>query len=106
MNLAARVLRPGPISPPSTGDCRIAPLVIATVARLLSIYNPYFVVFSRSIVERSKPVTDEDATYYQQTPSEFASDLMQIKQAGANMVGGCCGTNPEFIQAMVGAISA
>ncbi len=52
-----------------------------------------------------KPVTDEDATYYQQTPSEFAQDLKQIKEAGADMVGGCCGTNPEFIQTMATAIS-
>ena len=52
-----------------------------------------------------KPVTDEDVTYYQQTPSEFASDLRQIKEAGADMVGGCCGTNPEFIESMIAAIS-
>jgi 5-methyltetrahydrofolate--homocysteine methyltransferase len=52
-----------------------------------------------------KPVTDEDVTYYEQTPSEFALDLKKIKAAGANMVGGCCGTNPEFIQTMAEAIS-
>ncbi|MCK5203660.1 MAG: homocysteine S-methyltransferase family protein, partial [Desulfobacterales bacterium] len=52
-----------------------------------------------------KPVTDEDVTYYEQTPSEFALDLKKIKEAGANMVGGCCGTNPEFIQTMAAAIS-
>ena len=52
-----------------------------------------------------KPVTDVDVTYYQQTPGEFAQDLKQIKEAGADMVGGCCGTNPEFIQTMIGAIS-
>ena len=52
-----------------------------------------------------KPVTDEDVTYYQQTPSEFAQDLKQIKEAGADMVGGCCGTSPEFIQTMTAAIS-
>jgi 5-methyltetrahydrofolate--homocysteine methyltransferase len=52
-----------------------------------------------------KPVTEEDVTYYQQTPSEFALDLKQIKEAGADMVGGCCGTNPEFIQNMIAALS-
>jgi 5-methyltetrahydrofolate--homocysteine methyltransferase len=52
-----------------------------------------------------KPVTDEDVTYYEQTPSEFALDLKKIKEAGADMVGGCCGTNPEFIQTMAAAIS-
>ena len=52
-----------------------------------------------------KPVADEDITYYEQTPSEFALDLKKISEAGAGMVGGCCGTNPEFIQTMAAAIS-
>ncbi|MHC4105640.1 MAG: homocysteine S-methyltransferase family protein [Planctomycetota bacterium] len=43
--------------------------------------------------------------YYEQTPLEFALDLKMIKEAGADMVGGCCGTNPEFIQTMTAAIS-
>jgi 5-methyltetrahydrofolate--homocysteine methyltransferase len=52
-----------------------------------------------------KPVADGDRTYYQQTAAEFALDLKEIKEAGADMVGGCCGTNPEFIQTMTAAIS-
>ncbi|MGD2185401.1 MAG: homocysteine S-methyltransferase family protein [Desulfobacterales bacterium] len=52
-----------------------------------------------------KPFADEDVTYYQQTPSEFAQDLKQIKEAGADMVGGCCGTNPEFIQTLTAVVS-
>ena len=53
-----------------------------------------------------KPVTNGDRTYYEQTPAEFAKDLKKIKEAGADMVGGCCGTTPEFIQAMAAAISS
>jgi 5-methyltetrahydrofolate--homocysteine methyltransferase len=52
-----------------------------------------------------KPVADGDRTYYEQTPAEFALDLKEIKEAGADMLGGCCGTNPEFIQSMTAAIS-
>ena len=52
-----------------------------------------------------KPVADGDRTYYEQTPAEFALDLKEIKAAGADMAGGCCGTNPEFIQTMIAAIS-
>ena len=52
-----------------------------------------------------KPVADGDRTYYEQTPAEFALDLKKITQAGADMVGGCCGTNPEFIQTMIAAVS-
>ena len=52
-----------------------------------------------------KPVADGDRTYYEQTPAEFAQDLKEIKEAGADMVGGCCGTNPEFIKTMTAAVS-
>jgi len=45
-----------------------------------------------------KPVSRNGVTHYQQTPSEFAHDGKDIKEAGAEMVGGCCGTTPEFIR--------
>ena len=45
-----------------------------------------------------QPVTRQGATYYEQTPSEFAADAGKIKAAGADMIGGCCGTTPEFIR--------
>ena len=47
-----------------------------------------------------KPVTSEGITYYEQTPAEFAADAIQIRAAGADMIGGCCGTTPEFIKAV------
>ncbi len=52
-----------------------------------------------------KPVTSEGITYYEQTPAEFAADAKQIHQAGADMIGGCCGTTPEFIQAVKSVLS-
>jgi len=45
-----------------------------------------------------QPVTRQGATYYEQTPAEFAADAGKIKAAGADMIGGCCGTTPEFIR--------
>ena len=47
-----------------------------------------------------KPVTSKGITYYEQTPTEFARDAKKIRKAGADMIGGCCGTTPEFIQAV------
>jgi 5-methyltetrahydrofolate--homocysteine methyltransferase len=47
-----------------------------------------------------KPVTSKGVTYYEQTPAEFAADARKIRAAGADMIGGCCGTTPEFIQAV------
>jgi 5-methyltetrahydrofolate--homocysteine methyltransferase len=51
-----------------------------------------------------KPVTQKGVTFYQQTPAEFAQDGKEIKNSGANMLGGCCGTNPEYIRALVQAL--
>lgn len=35
---------------------------------------------------------------YNTTPEEFASYIPALIKAGANFIGGCCGTNPEFIK--------
>jgi len=36
---------------------------------------------------------------YETTPQEFASFIPALLAAGANFIGGCCGTSPEFIRA-------
>ena len=41
---------------------------------------------------------------YPQTPDEFAAIVMQCRSSGANVLGGCCGTAPEFIAAVKKAI--
>ena len=47
-----------------------------------------------------KPETQKGVTFYRQTPAEFAEDGKEIRKSGADMIGGCCGTNPEFIRAL------
>lgn len=37
---------------------------------------------------------------YRATPEEFTSYVSQLVHAGANFVGGCCGTRPDFIRAI------
>jgi len=51
-----------------------------------------------------KPKTRKGVTIYEQTPAEFARDGKVIKEAGADMIGGCCGTTSDFIQELVKAI--
>jgi 5-methyltetrahydrofolate--homocysteine methyltransferase len=52
-----------------------------------------------------QPVTRKGVTSYEQPPSEFAEHGKAIRDAGANMIGGCCGTNAEFIRELVKALS-
>ncbi|MBQ9880822.1 MAG: homocysteine S-methyltransferase family protein [Clostridia bacterium] len=42
---------------------------------------------------------------YRLTPSEFARDMTEAAKLGARIFGGCCGTTPEHISAMVSAVS-
>ena len=48
-----------------------------------------------------KPLTQKGVTSYLQTPVEFAQDGKEVRNSGADMIGGCCGTSPEFIRALV-----
>jgi len=38
---------------------------------------------------------------YDMTPAEFADGLKACAEAGARLLGGCCGTSPDHIRAMV-----
>ncbi len=46
------------------------------------------------------PEMVNDEPVYTTTPDEFASHGPALVEAGANFVGGCCGTGPEFIRAL------
>jgi methionine synthase I (cobalamin-dependent) len=45
-----------------------------------------------------KPERVGNAVAYRQTAAEFAADAVRIRAAGADMIGGCCGTTPDFIR--------
>ncbi|MDR1270440.1 MAG: homocysteine S-methyltransferase family protein, partial [Planctomycetaceae bacterium] len=46
------------------------------------------------------PEIVDGKTVYRQTPEKFAESAQLLVQAGANFIGGCCGTTPEFITAL------
>jgi 5-methyltetrahydrofolate--homocysteine methyltransferase len=37
---------------------------------------------------------------YNTTPESFAGHVPELIEAGANFIGGCCGTNPSFVRAL------
>lgn len=47
------------------------------------------------------PIIDEDGVaQYDMTPSQFKALAQDCLNNGANLLGGCCGTNPDFIAAI------
>ena len=47
------------------------------------------------------PEMVDDQPVYRTTPEEFASHGPALVEAGADFLGGCCGTRPEFITALI-----
>jgi 5-methyltetrahydrofolate--homocysteine methyltransferase len=51
------------------------------------------------------PVLEGEKTVFKETPEFMASKVPELIRAGAQIIGGCCGTTPEHIAAMVRAVS-
>lgn len=45
-------------------------------------------------------ITDAGQAVYSMGPEDFAEHMMVLKQNGADIIGGCCGTNPDYIRAV------
>jgi 5-methyltetrahydrofolate--homocysteine methyltransferase len=43
---------------------------------------------------------------YDETPEEMVKGVRPLLEAGANIVGGCCGSTPDHIRAFRGAVDA
>lgn len=50
------------------------------------------------------PAVENGQVVYHTTPAEFAAHAPALIEAGATFIGGCCGTNPEFIRALRAAL--
>jgi 5-methyltetrahydrofolate--homocysteine methyltransferase len=50
------------------------------------------------------PDLEDGRAVYKQTPEEFAAHVPQLVEAGANIVGGCCGTGPEHIKRLAAVV--
>ena len=52
------------------------------------------------------PRSENGQTVYDVSPAEFARDVAALMEKGVRVMGGCCGTTPDYIQALVAATSA
>ncbi|MCL2347866.1 MAG: homocysteine S-methyltransferase family protein [Planctomycetaceae bacterium] len=46
------------------------------------------------------PEIVDGKTVYRQSPELFAEKARELVEAGADLIGGCCGTSPDFIRAL------
>jgi len=46
------------------------------------------------------PVLEDGKTLFKETPDQMAKKALRLVEAGANIIGGCCGTTPAHIAAI------
>ena len=47
------------------------------------------------------PKTESGETVYDVLPEDFSEEMVEIAKSGAVILGGCCGTTPEYIKCLV-----
>lgn len=79
-------------------NCGLGPDQMLTLLKEMTKYSstPIFVQPNAGL-----PVSINGVTTYNVTPEEFAQKQMQILKNGACALGGCCGTTPDHIKAMI-----
>ncbi len=52
------------------------------------------------ILKPNAGLPDPETGTYRMTPEQFAEEMAEAAQIGVEMMGGCCGTTPDFIRAL------
>ena len=52
------------------------------------------------IAKPNAGLPDHETGIYDLTPEAFAAEMLAFEKSGVRIVGGCCGTNPDFIRAL------
>ena len=84
-------------------NCSLGPKALAPVVR------EYLRLSSIPVLLKPNaglPTVVEGETVYNVSPAEFAKDVASLVHDGVRVVGGCCGTTPDYIKALTDKIKA
>jgi len=76
-------------------NCSLGPKEILPIARELCTYTKIPI-----IVKANAGLPNPEDNSYDITPEIFAEDMRPYAEAGVKIIGGCCGTTPEYISCM------
>lgn len=81
-------------------NCSLGPKEILPIARELCTYTNIPV-----IVKANAGLPNPEDNSYDITAEIFAEDMKPYAEAGVKIIGGCCGTTPEYIKQIIKAMS-
>ena len=76
-------------------NCSLGPKQLAGVMNELLKYSSVPVVFKPNA---GLPKSENGVTFYDVDADDFAEDIKKSVENGVRIVGGCCGTTPEYIK--------
>ena len=79
-------------------NCSLGPQEMKNIAEEICSYASVPVIVKPNA---GLPETADGETVYNVLPEDFASEMAEIAASGAVILGGCCGTNPDYIKALV-----
>ncbi len=79
-------------------NCSLGPKALSEVVEEYLKYSSLPVLLKPNA---GLPKTIDGKTVYDVLPDEFACDVAELIRKGVRLAGGCCGTTPEYISAMV-----
>lgn len=78
-------------------NCSLAPHEMRDVVKRLSELSSLPIIAKPNA---GLPDKVGDDFVYNVTPEDFAAEMTELVRAGATIVGGCCGTTPEFVSVL------
>lgn len=84
------------------GNCGNGPEEILGVIEKMRAVAPDAILIAKS--NAGKPEIVDGQTVYRATPETMAHSARALRDAGARIIGGCCGTTPAHIRAMAEAV--
>ncbi len=78
-------------------NCSLGPDEMKNIAKELCDYASVPVIVKPNA---GLPRTENGVTVYDVLPEDFASSMAEIAENGAVILGGCCGTDPDYIKSL------
>ena len=83
-------------------NCGTGPADMIEIVKLLGRVDPDLPIMA--MPNAGMPVIEEGRTVFKEDPAQMAELAPRLVEAGASIIGGCCGTGPDHIAAMKKAV--
>lgn len=78
-------------------NCSLGPIQIYDIVKKLVPWTSLPIIVKPNA---GLPVTKDGVTTYDITPEQFGQEMAKFLDLGVTIMGGCCGTNPDYIRSL------